>query len=120
MGLLGAWGVVFYTAIALVFMGAPVLAAIDFIDTEAGIDKNADGHWNFVFCDQVVENNGRAKVSVFTDVGVPVLEDHHGSGGVRLVLCRDVEIILAQGAFIDLAAEFVASYFTLWYSGLAL
>lgn len=106
-------GVVFEAAVAGAgfFSGGPVLASFDFFVKDAGIDENADGHRDFPFVDEVVESDGGAALSFFIDVGMAILKDHDGGGFGRFVLGGDVEVVLAEGAFEDLAAVFVARDF---------
>lgn len=104
-----AEGVVFLAPVAgaVLFSGGPVLATGDLVGEDTGVDEEGDGHGDLPFVNEVVEDDGRAGLAFFIDIGVAVLEDHHGGGLVGLVLRGHVKVILAEGPCEHLAAQFV-------------
>ena len=69
----------------------------------SGINEDADGHRQFTFVNQVVENDRGAPTAGFRDHPAAVLKDHHASGLLRAVLRWNVDPIVANRARIDLA-----------------
>ncbi len=108
-----AEGVVFHAAIAFspFLAGAPILSTFDFIHEDTGIDEDPDGDGNVSLMNEVIEGESGAALSFLIDVSMAILKNHHRGGLGWVVLGGDIEVILAQGAFEDLAAMLVAGDF---------
>lgn len=107
LGILRAEGVVFDAAVASLLV-LPPLPALDLVGEETWIDEDADGQGDFLGGVKVVEDDGRPNESLFIDVGMTVLEDNDVGIFCPIILGGDVEVILAKGAFKDLACPIVA------------
>ena len=62
---------------------------------DAGVDEKSHCHWKFTTMDQVVEHDRHAGMTVLAQEPTPVLK-HHQVGWLRsVVLCRDVDPVIA-------------------------
>ena len=64
----------------------------------SGIDEDADGDRHLPGRDQVVEDDWDAEVAFLIDVTRAILEDHHAGGSLAVILCGDVDPVIARGA----------------------
>ena len=60
-----------------------------------GIHKNGDGHWHRLLVNQVIENNRNSESAFWIRVPRTIHEDHQVCGGLFIVLCRDINAVIA-------------------------
>ena len=61
-----------------------------------GIHKNGDGHWHRLLVNQVIENDRNPESTFWIRVPRTIHEDHQVRGCLFIVLCRDINAVIAR------------------------
>ena len=70
----------------------------------ARIDEDSDRDRHLALVNQIVEDDRNTKLAMLIDVTSAVLKHHHAGGRFPIVLCGDVNPVIADRAWIDFLA----------------